>query len=98
MRYEVTTEVESIVSEFRRLANELEASGLGCASSAARSEWQAFRRQWPSEEDFRTGIVYRSIDDLAWMLGKTRRFRAIVAPSAPPAASSNEAVGSVTES
>jgi hypothetical protein len=94
MRYEVTTEVESIVSEFRRLANELEASGLGCASSAARSEWETFRSQWPSDEDFRRGTVDRSTDDLAWLLGKTRRFRAIVGLSAPPAASSNEAVGS----
>jgi hypothetical protein len=86
MRYEVTTEVEAIVSEFRMLANELEASGLGCASSAARSEWQTFRRQWPSDEEFRLGIVERSIDELAWMLGKTRRFRAIVGPSMPRAA------------
>jgi hypothetical protein len=87
MRYEITKEVETIVSEFRRLANELEATGLGCASSAARSEWQTFRRQWPSDEDFRLGIVDRSIDDLAWMLGKTRRFRAIVGPGAPPTTS-----------
>jgi hypothetical protein len=83
MQFEVTPEIERLVEEFRCLADDLHSHWLVAASEEARAEWQSFRNDWPTNEDLRRGVVGRSEDDLAWMLAKARRFRALLAGSPP---------------
>jgi hypothetical protein len=84
MRYEVTQNVREFVKEFRAIAEDLQRRWLVGASQEARSEWQAFLDQWPTDLDVKRGVVGRCEDDLAWMLAKARRFRAILGCTAPP--------------
>jgi hypothetical protein len=85
MQFEVTPKIERLVKEFRLLAEDLHHDWLAGASEEARAEWQSFMNDWPTDLDVRRGLVMRSEDDLARMLAKAKRFRAILARNAPPA-------------
>jgi hypothetical protein len=84
MRYVITARVRELIEEFRLLAEDLQSNWLRGASEEARSEWEAFRSQWPTDFEVRRGLVGRSESELAWMLAKALRFRAILSGAAPP--------------
>jgi len=85
MQFEVTPKIGRLVEEFRLLAEDLHSYWLAAASEEARAEWRAFLNDWPTDLEVRRGLVGRSEDDLAWMLAKAKRFRAILAGIASPA-------------
>jgi hypothetical protein len=74
-----------MVEELHSLADDLDRHWLAGASEEAQSEWRSFLNEWPTEFEVRRGLVARSESELAWMLAKAERFRAILGDSAATA-------------
>jgi hypothetical protein len=91
LRHKTTPRTELLVRELGVLAKEIDAGLLAAASRAARHEWRNIRRRWPSEDQVRMGALPLSDDDLGFMLGKVRRFRAILEDRAAELARGREA-------
>ena len=86
MGYEVTSRIRQLLEEFRSLSDELRRLWLGTASEEARSEWESFCSEWPTDSEIERGLIDRSESELGWMLAKALRFRAVLAGASRQAA------------
>lgn len=78
MRHKITIRTELLVRELDALADQIERGLLAAASREARREWRCLRRQRPSEAELAMGSLALSEDELAFMVAKARRFKAIL--------------------
>jgi hypothetical protein len=78
---------EHLVIEGESLAKEIDDALIAYASPDARMEWAALRARWPSAVgQHHTPAIAAEEDDLAIIVGKVRRFRAILGRGAASAA------------
>ena len=74
---------EHLVTEGESLAKEIDEALIVYASPDARMEWAALRARWPlAVSHHRTPAITAEDDDLSVIVGKVRRFRAILGESA----------------
>ncbi|HVZ72901.1 MAG TPA: hypothetical protein VHJ20_11045 [Polyangia bacterium] len=78
MLNKVTPRTVILVKELGSLAEQIDDDLLSGASVYARDEWEALRGRWPSASQIAAGAVDLSDDELEVMIGKVRRFRAIL--------------------
>jgi hypothetical protein len=73
------THAEHLVIEAESLARDIDDGLLAYASPDARMEWAALRARWPWASSLHPSSPISSKDeDLAVIVGKVRRFRAIL--------------------
>jgi hypothetical protein len=78
MMHKTTLKTAVLVGELCALAGEINAGLISTASREARREWRLLRRQWPSSQELEAGRMGLSEGELVVMVGKVRRFKAIL--------------------
>jgi hypothetical protein len=75
----LTKSTETLASEARALAREIETRLLAFASAEAREEWKAFRRRWSTDTFSEAPTPFPNLDEpFEVHVGRMRRFRAIL--------------------
>jgi hypothetical protein len=84
---EKASETEHLVTEAESLAKEIDDALIVYASPDARQEWAALRARWPKVvSEHHTPAIAAEDEDLSVIVGKVRRFRAILGRSASQSA------------
>jgi hypothetical protein len=77
------SEIKHLVTEAESLAKEIDDALIVYASPDARQEWAALRARWPRVvSEHHTPALGAADEELSVILGKVRRFRAILGRSA----------------
>jgi hypothetical protein len=78
MPFKITPRTEALVKDLDVLGRNIDGSLLARATPDARSEWRAFLGQLPSDDTLGAGFLPYSDDELAHMVAKVLRFKAIL--------------------